>query len=282
MICDRQAGARFVIIVGFAALLGANGAWSAAAHAAAHNPRPLPDTTAGIHVFNDQLGWLSLGQTTFAATHYAGTQKMTRADADALRAVNPDFVILHYRLGLGLGYRATSGGCTPNGAYLYVIDDTWTQEWPGDAAAQDSWFYRSGSQRVYQCGWGWYLMQLDDPSWRSWWSDQVLAQMANNDDDGLFADSFSVPNYLGGNTFNPPLPGYDPAFEAEWTARMCTPGFSSTVPNWRRKSFSSPVTSPGRKPWPRCGGRRAWSASSTTFRVASPGSTTSSPTSASG
>ena len=31
---------------------------------------------------------------------------MTRADADALRSVNPNFVILHYRLGGWLGDRA--------------------------------------------------------------------------------------------------------------------------------------------------------------------------------
>ena len=45
--------------------------------------RPWPDTTAGIHVFNDQLASsLSDAQWQFAATHYAGTQKMTRADAN--------------------------------------------------------------------------------------------------------------------------------------------------------------------------------------------------------
>jgi hypothetical protein len=183
-------------------------------------PRPLPNTGAGIHVFNDQLGSLSPGRVAFAASHYAGTQKMTRADADALRAVNPDFVILHYRLGHGLGYRQAGAGCVPNGGYLYIIDGTWTQEWPGDAVVQNAWFYTYGGQRVFQCQYGWYLMQLDDPGWRAWWSAALLSQLANNDDDGVFADSFSVPNYLGGGSFNPALPGYDAAFEAEWTARI--------------------------------------------------------------
>lgn len=181
-------------------------------------PRPLPDSTNGIHVFNDQLAWMSPEQVAFAATHYAGTQKMTRADAEALRAVNPNFVILHYRLGLGLGYRTASAGCIPDGEYLQIIDSTWTPEWPGDAVTRDSWFYRYTGQRVYQCQWGWYLMELDDPAWRTWWSDAVMQQMADNDDDGLFADSFSVPNELGG--FSPALPGFDPTLEAQWTARL--------------------------------------------------------------
>lgn len=187
---------------------------------AAAAPRPLPDTSDGIHVFNDQLTGLTAGRISFAVSHYAGTQKMTRADADALRAVDPQFVILHYRLGLGLGYRATVGTCSPTGEYIYIVNGTWVREWPDDATLQNSWFYLVDGQRVYGCYWGWYLADLDDPSWRTWWTDAVLAQLAANDDDGLFADSFNVPSYLGADTFDPPLPAYDPAFEAEWTARM--------------------------------------------------------------
>jgi hypothetical protein len=184
--------------------------------------RPWPDTSVGIHVFNDQLAlydnpaWVQ-----FAATHYAGTQKMTRADADALRAVNPNFLILHYRLGIGLGYRAPDASCQPTGEYLQIIEGDWVQEWPGDGVVQPEWFFSyGGSPRVYQCDWGWYLMELDNPAWRQWWSNEVIRQLVANDDDGLFADSVSVPNYMGGASFNPPLPDYDPAFEAEWTGRL--------------------------------------------------------------
>ncbi|MCK6555631.1 putative glycoside hydrolase [Candidatus Binatia bacterium] len=208
-----------VLVVGVSALCLA-GAVVGVASPVRAAPRPLPDTTEGIHVFNDQLLNLTPGRIAFAVSHYAGTQKMTRADADALRAVDPDFVILHYRLALGLGYRATAGACSPTGEYIYIIDTSWVREWPDDATLQDSWFYLVDGSRVYGCGWGWYLVDLDDPAWRTWWSDAVLGQLAANDDDGLFADTFSVPNYLGGDTFDPPLPAYDPAFEAEWTARM--------------------------------------------------------------
>ncbi len=181
--------------------------------------RPLPDTSYGVHVFVDGLPHgMSPEQNQFAATHYAGTQKMTRADADLLRAVNPGFLILHYRLGMGLGYRSITSNCNPAGGWFNIIDGNWVQEWPGDTNVQEPWFFHWNNQRVLQCNWGWYLMDLDNPSWRTNWSNAVLQQIAHNDDDGLFADSFMVPNFLG--NWNPSLPIVDLAFESAWTAKL--------------------------------------------------------------
>lgn len=188
--------------------------------------RPLPDTTNGIHVFNDQLaGWnMTEEQFQFAATHYDGTQKMARLDADHLRTYNSNFVILHYRLGLGLGYRGIQYACEPTGDWLEIIEgNDWVQEWPGDANVVESWFYHwpvTSTTRVLNCDWGWYLMNLDDPAWRTYWSGEVLRQLQANDDDGLFADSFSVPNYLGFDRYVPNLPELDDPFETEWAARI--------------------------------------------------------------
>ncbi len=186
--------------------------------------RPMPDTTNGIHVFNDQLANMSEEQFRFAATHYAGTQKMIRADADHLRSYNPNFVILNYRLGMGLGYRATQGACQPTGDWLLVIDgNEWVQEWPGDAHVMEAWFYHwpeAGTTRVLNCDWGWYLMNLDNAGWRTYWSGEVLRLLQANADDGIFADSFSVPNYLGYDHYNPSLPEIDNAFESQWATRL--------------------------------------------------------------
>jgi hypothetical protein len=184
-------------------------------------PRPLPDTTDGVHVFNDQLpGWMSDAQVAFAATHYAGTQKMTRVEADRLRAVNPEFVILHYRLGIGLGFRIPGGDCQPTDEVISIIEGDWVPEWPGQV--EDSWFTLVDGQRVYNCDWGWYLVNLDDPSWRAYWLGEVLRQLDVNDNDGVFVDSISVPNYMGYDRFSPPLPEVDPAFEAAWTQAIDT------------------------------------------------------------
>lgn len=182
-------------------------------------PRPWPNTWEGIHVFNDQLSSLNPELIAFSATHYDGTQKMTRADADLLHAVNPNFLILHYRLGQGLGYRLADDNCIANGDWLAIINGDWSQEWPGDGAVQDSWFFQYTNQRVYDCAYGYWLMALDDPGWRNWWSTAVMAQMAANDDDGLFADSFSVPTFLG-DRLMPEIPAYDPTFENDWISRM--------------------------------------------------------------
>jgi hypothetical protein len=189
--------------------------------------RPLPDTWEGIHVFNDQLylydnpAWIE-----FAATHYDGTQKMTRPDADALRAVNPDFVIMNYRLGLGLGYQGVDNweSCRFTGEWLGIVEGNgWIVEWPGDENVNEDWFYHwpeGGGNRVVNCDWGWYLMNPDDPGWREFWAGEVLRQLEANDADGVFADSFSVPNFMGYDHYRPHLPEVEAAFEFAWKTRL--------------------------------------------------------------
>ena len=184
--------------------------------------RPWPDTTDAIGVFNDQIDVRALteAQFQFAATRYAGSQKQTRAEASHLRQYNPNYLVLHYRLGQALGNSAPDANCNPTASFTQIIDgNNWVQEWPGDGAVQENWFfhYLNGSQREFQCIYGHYLANLDDPGWRTWWSDQVIQQLQDNLDDGVFADSYSIPNYLG--PWKPALPAVDPTFESQWAAR---------------------------------------------------------------
>ncbi len=200
-----------------------------------NNPaRAFPDTTDGIHVFNDQIDVHNLtdAQAAFAAAHFAGAQKLTVSGTRRLRAYNPAFVVLHYRLGLGLGYRQPDDDCQPTGEYLaYIKGDEWVREWPGDGVVRDEWFYHVAGQRVYWCAWGWYLADSDNPGWRDWWIAQVQDELAINKATGLFADSVSVPNFLGSDDWRPPLPEYDEAFEAGWTRRV------EDWMDWVRSSF---------------------------------------------
>src|ERR1035437_9677654 len=85
---------------------------------AAFNPlRTFPDTTSTIGVFVDQLpGGMSAAQNQFAATHYAGTQKLTTNLIDPIRAYNSNFIMLQYRLG-----DRDSGDMT-----VWIHNNTWS------------------------------------------------------------------------------------------------------------------------------------------------------------
>jgi hypothetical protein len=205
--------------------------------------RAWPDTTRGVHVFKDQIDeGLNDAQLNFAATHYAGAQKLLRREADRLRAINPGFLVLHYRLGLGIGYRAVTAGCQPTGDWLAIIEgNEWVREWPGDGNVVESWFFHwpaGSTTRVLQCDWGWYLVDPDNVSFRTYWRGEVARQLVANADDGLFLDSASVPNYLGGASYSPALPEVDEAFEQAWSRRIADwlswlhgQGLGSIVPN---------------------------------------------------
>jgi putative glycosyl hydrolase-like family 15 (GHL15) protein len=167
---------------------------------------PAP-TTDRIRVFSDQLpDGLSPALVRFAATHYAGAQKLGASETLALKKVNPAFFMIQYRLGLGLG-RTTQ----------VRFGDAWVPEWPAHPQAQ--WFYRWHGRRVRQ-SWGWYLMNPDDRSWRAYWVAQVRRQVATTHADGVFMDSTSVPNDFGASTYTPPLPAYDPSWELAWSHRI--------------------------------------------------------------
>ena len=184
--------------------------------------RSFPDTSGGIFVFNDQLAtWgMTEAQVQFAATHYAGTQKILRDDARHLRQYNPNFLVLHYRLGQALGHSTPDAACQPTNNYFDIIDgNAWVQEWPGDANVQENWFFHYTGSRVFSCDWGHYLTELNDAGWRDWWSTQAISQLTANEADGLFADSYSPPNYFGHCAYQPCLPDIDAAFEQQWTDR---------------------------------------------------------------
>jgi hypothetical protein len=164
-------------------------------------------TTDQIRVFSDQLpDGMPAPLVDFAATHYAGAQKLGVSLTDALRKRNPQFFMIQYRLGLGLGRKTQ-----------IRFGNTWVNEWPRHPQAR--WFYRFHGKRVFQ-SWGWYLMNPDDAAWRAYWVAQVRRQVATTHADGVFMDSTSVPNDFGPSTYTPQLPAYDPPWELAWSKRI--------------------------------------------------------------
>jgi hypothetical protein len=161
-----------------------------------------------VRVWDDQLASdATPAQVRFVATHEAGSQKLTRPQIAAYRAVNPGFRVLQYRLAIGLG-RHTS-----------IIDGgRWVAEWP--AHVQEQWFTHVHGQREWLRQWGWYLTNPDNASWRRFFTAQLRRQVADTGAWGVFLDSASVPNEFGGSAWSPPLPDLDVPFEHAWSRRL--------------------------------------------------------------
>ncbi len=208
------------------AALGASVAVALGASCAAATPFPtpggssvraFPDTTAGIHVFHDQLNLstMSGAQVRFAAGHYAGCQKILRGDAQLIRTYNRNFIVLHYRLGEFLGYGR-------NAPTTRIIDgNSWVPEWPGASAVGPAWYFTNGSGPYVFAEFA-YLMDISNPGYQNWWSSTVGQQLIDNEDDGVFMDSFSIPELFGYQTsFSPRLRVNGKAvFDRTWATMM--------------------------------------------------------------
>jgi hypothetical protein len=188
----------WIAILGAAALACPN---SAAAQ------RPIPDTSTGVHVWQDQLpDDMTDAQVRFEASHVDGTQKVSLQTATRLRSINPNFLVLHYRLGIG------------DGPVPFRIGDRWASDY-SQVKHHASWFWHYHGQRVFQTQSRWYVMN-PDTGWRAYWARRVLYEAGLLGDDGVFADSLSVPQYLGAAGFRPPLAYFQG--EAAWMRRIDT------------------------------------------------------------
>jgi len=166
----------------------------------------LPDTSAGIHLFADQLGTgYSSTLVRFAATHFAGTQKLARSENDRYRAVNPRWVLLHYRLG-------SSSGPVP-----YLHGNRWASDW-SDVTSHEDWFLHNAlGQRHHDRTSNWDIHDLRHPGFREYWVSSVIADMRVAGAQGVFADSFDAG--VSGYGITPPDPRFvdtTPANPAAW------------------------------------------------------------------
>lgn len=162
--------------------------------------RPWPDTRSRIVPFADQLpDGMSAAQRQFAATRFAGTQKMRRSEIRALRIYNPNFLCLHYQLGVGAGPAE------------FIIGDAWGSDW-AFVNAQAGWFLRNASgRRIHQTQWNWDVMDIRYAGGRpvtgfpDYWISQCLARIRAAENDGVFADSF-MPDAYGFGQSSPAHP----------------------------------------------------------------------------
>jgi hypothetical protein len=90
--------------------------------------RSFPESRERILVYADQLpSQLTDAQWKFVATHYVGGQKQTRSWVRTIRQLNPNFLMMHYQLGLGAG------------PAKFVVGDEWTSDFD-QLSKHDGWF----------------------------------------------------------------------------------------------------------------------------------------------
>jgi hypothetical protein len=178
---------RRLFVVSMLAACGGSGGGSgspdaAAPDAAVGSGRPWPDSSAQIRILADQLPPLDASQVAFVAAHFVGSQKLTLDQSQPIRAIAPDFLVLHYHLSI---WQSAPG-------VDFIVDGrTWGNDYP-DVTTHESWFWHNqAGSRVAAIDDGKLLMNLADPDFRDYWASSFAAQVTAGDYDAVFADSAS-------------------------------------------------------------------------------------------
>ncbi len=144
----------------------------------------FPDTWSKIGVFVDQLpSNMTPAQIKFAATHYAGSQKLTLDISSKLRRYNRKFVVLHYHLGIW----------QQQPAHTFIIDGRhWGNDWDYVTRHEDWFWHNEKGERVRSKADGKYLMNISNEAFREYWKKSIYLQMKKGKYQGVFLDSASV------------------------------------------------------------------------------------------
>ena len=146
--------------------------------------RLYPDTTASIAILADQLPTMTAAQMQFATSHYVGTEKQLLPVTQALRALNPDFLVLHYHLAMWQSAPRPSSSDGMHGA--------WGNDYP-TVTMNEGWFWHNpASERVREQR----RRQAPDErlgrrASRSTGSSRSRTQVADGEYDGIMFDSAS-------------------------------------------------------------------------------------------
>ena len=147
--------------------------------------RTFPSTWATTRVFSDQLtagGALNAAQIRFAAEHFVGTQKITVGLIHKLRAINPDFIVLHYHLAVWQSGKHVA----------YIIDG---RHWGNDynlVNQHKNWFLHNAQGHRLMAADGKLLMNIANPRYCRYLQHSLLQQVRAGHDDGVFLDSWST------------------------------------------------------------------------------------------
>jgi len=152
--------------------------------------RSFPDTWSSIAILTDQLpSGMPAAQQQFAATHYVGTEKQLLADTQALRAINPNFIVLHYHLAMW------------QSAVDFILDGTsWGNDLP-TVTQNETWFWHTATDttstgRVTAPD-GKFLMNVSVQGFAEYWASSLEQQVQDGQYDAIMFDSAS-PSLLQG------------------------------------------------------------------------------------
>ena len=144
--------------------------------------RSFVDTNGTIAILADQLPQMSNAQMSFATSHYVGTEKQLLLVTQALRALNPNFLVLHYHLSMWQSAPSTD----------FIIDGT---SWGNDystVTTNETWFWHNAAnQRVPSNADGKLLMNISVTGFQQYWAQSLAAQVKAGDYDAIFLDSAS-------------------------------------------------------------------------------------------
>ncbi len=204
--------------------------WSRSSRASFSSASAFPNTSNGIHIFEDQLpGGLSNAMVQFLATHTDGTQKELLSQTNQFRAINPNFTVLQYQLG------------TSNSPFDYIINNQWASDW-SYVNQQESWFahqsYSGEPQSAANLAsgragnsTGLDLADIANPAWQQYTLNQVLQNIAATGSNGWFADSFTFGISGGGldGTVPTRYQGTNAATPADWPGGVT---WTTQLGNW--------------------------------------------------
>lgn len=161
--------------------------------------RIFPDTNTTIAILADQFPSMDAAQMQFAATHYVGTEKQLLPVTQALRALNPNFLVLHYHLSMWQSAPETD----------FIVDGTsWGNDYPTVTTHEDWFWHNAAAARVPSSADGKLLMNVSVAGFQAYWATSLAAQVAAGEYDAIFFDSAS-PALLQGEcgTIDPRLAG---------------------------------------------------------------------------
>jgi Hypothetical glycosyl hydrolase family 15 len=152
--------------------------------------RPFPDTTASIAVLTDQLPTMNQAQMTFATGHYVGTEKQLVAVTQALRALNPNFLVLHYHLSMWQS-APTTMFILPDASCGAGVPVCWANDYPTVTTHEDWFWHNTASERVASTADQKLLMNVSVAGFQQYWEQSLEDQVTAGEYDGIFFDSAS-------------------------------------------------------------------------------------------